>query len=43
MSFFGHFLEFGTSEGFYNAQYDSTKRFSTFYHGRLEKLKRLKA
>ena len=24
---FGHFLEFGTSDGFYIAHYDSTKRF----------------
>ena len=31
---FGHFLEFGTSEGLDIAYYDSTKCFSTFDHGK---------
>ena len=30
---FGHFPEFGTSDGLDIAYYDSTKRFSTFGHG----------
>ena len=31
---FGHFLEFGTSDGSHIADYDSTKCSSTFGHGK---------
>ena len=31
---FGHFLEFGTSDGSHIAYYDSAKCFSTFGHGK---------